>query len=127
MEGSSDQIYFEDVPPGLKFKGRIGRTVTDNDNIWFTLLTNNSNQIHFNADYTKKHYPGEPFRGRLVVNGFFTLATVVGILTEQTSMNGFMLGMRTSGFLRPSSPGTRSMRKERLRTCGSRRQDAGTA
>ncbi|MDG6898371.1 MAG: MaoC family dehydratase [Nitrososphaerota archaeon] len=85
----------------MRFKGKVGRTVTDPDNIWFTLLTNNNNQIHFNSDYAKKNFPGEPFRGRMVVNGFLTLATVAGILVEQTSTNGFMLGMSNVRFLNP--------------------------
>ena len=85
----------------MKFKGSIGRTVTDADNIWFTLLTNNNNQIHFNADYTQKSFAGEPFKGRMVVNGFFTLATAAGILVEQTSSHGFMLGLSNARFVNP--------------------------
>ncbi len=94
-------LFFGDFRPGMKFKGRVGRTVTDADNIWFTLLTNNSNQIHFNADYAKRNFPGKPFNGRMVVNGFLTLATVAGILVEQTSANGFMLGLRDVKFVHP--------------------------
>jgi acyl dehydratase len=94
-------LYFEDFKPGMKFKGSVGRTLTDADNIWFTLMTNNGNQIHFNADYAKKNFPGEPFKGRMVVNGFLTIATVAGILVEKTSANGFMLGMRNVRFLNP--------------------------
>lgn len=94
-------LFFEDFKPGMKLKGRVGRTVTDPDNIWFTLLTNNSNQIHFNEDYAKKNFPGKPFKGRMVVNGFLTLATVAGILVEQTSANGFMLGLRDVKFVHP--------------------------
>jgi acyl dehydratase len=65
--------YFEDLDIGMKFKSKIGRTLTDVDNIWFTLLTNNTNQIHFNKDYTERYYAGEPFKGKLVVNGILTL------------------------------------------------------
>jgi acyl dehydratase len=97
----SDDMYFEDFKPGMKIKGSVGRTVTDADNIWFTLITNNNNQIHFNSDYVQKNYPGEPFKGRMVVNGFFTLATVVGILVEQTSSHGFMLGLTNVKFVNP--------------------------
>lgn len=93
--------YFEDFKVGMKLKGSVGRTVTDADNIWFTLMTNNNNQIHFNQDYVKKYFPGEPFKGRMVVNGFFTLSTVVGLLVEYTSMNGFMLGLDQLKFYRP--------------------------
>jgi acyl dehydratase len=94
-------LHFEDFREGMRFKGSVGRTVTDADNIWFTLLTNNGNQIHFNADYAKRSFPGRPFRGRMVVNGFFTLATVAGILVEKTSTHGFMLGMDKVKFLHP--------------------------
>lgn len=94
-------LFFGDFEKGMRFKGKVGRTVTDADNIWFTLLTNNSNQIHFNADYAAKNFAEEPFGGKMVVNGFFTLATVAGILVEQTSANGFMLGLRNVKFLSP--------------------------
>ncbi|MDA4128183.1 MAG: MaoC family dehydratase [Thaumarchaeota archaeon] len=97
--GSS--LYFEDFKPRMRFKGKVGRTLTDADNMWFTLMTNNNNQIHFNADYAKKNFPGRPFRGRMVVNGFLTLATVAGILVEQTSANGFMLGVSNVKFVNP--------------------------
>ncbi|QGA55254.1 MaoC family dehydratase [Sulfolobus sp. E5-1-F] len=93
--------FFEDFKVGQKFKSKVGRTITDVDNIWFTLLTNNSNQIHFNKDYTEKYFPGEPFNGRLVVNGFLTLSIVAGLLVEQTSQNGFMLGIENVKFLHP--------------------------
>ncbi|MDG6900972.1 MAG: MaoC family dehydratase [Nitrososphaerota archaeon] len=94
-------LFFEDFRKGVRLKGKVGRTVTDSDNIWFTLLTNNANQIHFNADYARREFPGEPFRGRMVVNGFLTLATVAGILVDQTSASGFMLGLRDVKFLHP--------------------------
>ncbi|QIW22883.1 MaoC family dehydratase [Sulfolobus sp. S-194] len=101
MLESSEGPYFEDFKIGQRFKSKIGRTLTDVDNIWFTLLTNNSNQIHFNKDYTEKYFQGEPFKGRLVVNGFLTLAIVAGMLVEQTSQNGFMLGIENVKFLNP--------------------------
>jgi len=37
----------------------------------------------------------------LVVNGFLTLAIVAGLLVEQTSQNGFMLGLENVKFLHP--------------------------
>jgi acyl dehydratase len=97
--------FFEDFKVGMKFKSRIGRTITEADNIWFTLLTNSSNQIHFNKDYTEKQYSGEPFFGKLVVNGFLTITIVSGLLTEFTSQRGFMLGLDNVRFLKPVFPG----------------------
>ena len=37
--------FFEDFKVGDVYRCRLGRTVTEADNIWFTLLTNNTNQI----------------------------------------------------------------------------------
>jgi acyl dehydratase len=93
--------YFEDLDIGMKFKSKIGRTLTDVDNIWFTLLTNNTNQIHFNKDYTERYYAGEPFKGKLVVNGILTLAIAIGLTVEFTSARGFMLGIENVKFLNP--------------------------
>ena len=46
--------FFEDFEIGDIYRCRLGRTVTEADNIWFTLLTNNTNQIHFNNEYGKR-------------------------------------------------------------------------
>ncbi|WP_201779504.1 MaoC family dehydratase [Acidiplasma cupricumulans] len=94
-------VYYDDINVGDRYSSSVGRTITDMDNIWFTLLTNNNNQIHFNADYTKKYYPGEPFNGRLVVNGMLTIAVVVGLVVEYTSKNGFMLGIDGVKYMHP--------------------------
>ena len=44
--------FYEDFTIGDVFKSRLGRTVTQTDNIYFTLLTLNTNQMHFNTPYT---------------------------------------------------------------------------
>ena len=41
--------FYEDFDVGDVFRSRLGRTVTQTDNIWFTCLTLNTNQVHFNA------------------------------------------------------------------------------
>ncbi|HWP26846.1 MAG TPA: MaoC family dehydratase [Xanthobacteraceae bacterium] len=69
------------------YRGRIGRTISETDNTWFTLLTNNTNQIHFNVEYAKR----TDF-GRLLVNSTLTLAIVVGLGVADVSENGFALG-----------------------------------
>ncbi len=43
--------FYEDFEVDDVYQSRVGRTLTEADNIWFTLLTNNPNQIHFNAEY----------------------------------------------------------------------------
>ena len=101
MAAVEEGPFFEDFREGMKVQSRVGRTITDTDNIWFTLLTGNSNQIHFNQDYTRKTFPGEPFRGRLVVNGFLTIAIAAGLLVDVTSRNGFQVGMGNVKFMDP--------------------------
>ncbi len=79
--------YFEDFAVGDVYRSRIGRTVTDADNTQFTLLTNNTNQIHFN-----EHYAKTTEFGRTLVNSAFTLSVVAGLAVVDTSENGFALG-----------------------------------
>src|SRR6267143_4888039 len=93
--------FFDDFRVGLQFSGKVGRTITETDNVWFTLLTGNSNQIHFNEDYTRRNFAGEPFNGRRVVNGFLTMAIAAGILVDVTSQNGFQVGIEGVRFTRP--------------------------
>ena len=45
-------LYFEDFEAGVIFEHRPGRTISEMDNVWFTLLTMNSNQLHFYFAYT---------------------------------------------------------------------------
>ena len=79
--------FFEDFSVGDVYRSRIGRTVTDVDNTWFTLLTNNTNQIHFNTEYARKTQFERP-----LVNSILTLAIVAGLGVTDVSENGFALG-----------------------------------
>ncbi len=74
--------FFEDFTVGDVFKSRLGRTVTQTDNIYFTLLTLNTNQMHFNTPYTEGTRFGKP-----LVNSAFTLALVTGMSVPDTSEN----------------------------------------
>lgn len=79
--------HFEDFVVGDIYRSRLGRTITEADNIWFTLLTNNTNQIHFNNEYGKR----TDF-GRCLINSALTLAIVTGLNVADVSENGFALG-----------------------------------
>lgn len=93
--------YYEDFHEGDVYKHSLGRTVTDNDNIWFTLMTCNTNPIHFNKDYCEKNFPGEPFNGRMTVNAGLTFGIVGGLSVEDTSKHGVMLGMNNLKLVNP--------------------------
>lgn len=79
--------YFEDFAIGDLYRSAIGRTVTEADNTWFTLVTNNPNQIHFNAEYARATQFARP-----LVNSTLTLAIVTGLTVTDVSLNGFALG-----------------------------------
>ncbi len=72
--------FYDDLDVGDVFRSRFGRTVTETDNLLFTCLTMNTNQIHFNAPYAEgtRH-------GRIVVNSTFTLALITGMSVPDTS------------------------------------------
>jgi itaconyl-CoA hydratase len=74
--------YFEDYSVGQKFKHWPGRTITDFDNTWFTLMTMNTNPIHFDAAYAATTQHGRP-----LVNGLLVMATVVGMSVKDVSEN----------------------------------------
>jgi itaconyl-CoA hydratase len=74
--------YYEDFAAGDVYRSRLGRTVTENDNIWFSLLTMNTNQMHFNRPYAERTEFGQP----LVVSTL-TLAIVLGLSVADTSEN----------------------------------------
>lgn len=74
--------YFEDFEIGDVYQHRLGRTITETDNTWFTLLTLNTNQMHFNASYAEKSA-----YGKLLVNSGFTVALVLGMSVSDTSEN----------------------------------------
>lgn len=74
--------FFEDFEVGDVYRHPLGRTVTEADNIWFTLLTCNTNMTHFNADYAEK----TEFK-QYLVNSAFTLALVSGLSVTDISEN----------------------------------------
>lgn len=76
--------YFEDFVIGDIYDHALGRTVTTTDNIWFTLLTQNTASTHFDHDYAKQTEFGKP-----LVNSTFTLALVAGQSVTDVSQNVF--------------------------------------
>lgn len=78
---------YEDFTVGLVMRHPLGRTVTEVDNTWFSLLTNNSNPIHFD-----RHYSAQTEFGRPLMNSTFTLALVVGLSVADISRHAINLG-----------------------------------
>ncbi len=76
--------FFEDFAVGDVYPHPLGRTVTTTDNIWFTLLTQNTAPIHFDH-----HYSAQTEFGRPVVDSTFTVALVTGQSVTDISQNVF--------------------------------------
>ena len=74
--------FYEDFDIGDVYRSRLGRTISETDNTWFTNLTLNTNQVHFNAPYAERTR-----FGRILVNSTFTLALVAGLTVPDTSEN----------------------------------------
>ena len=74
--------FYEDFAVGDVYEHPLGRTVTDADNIWFTLLTQNTAPIHFDH-----HYAAQTEFGRPLVDSTFTLALVTGQSVTDVSQN----------------------------------------
>ena len=74
--------FYEDLEIGDVYRSRLGRTISEADNVWFTCLTLNTNQIHFNVPYAERTQFGRP-----LVNSAFTLALVLGLTVPDTSEN----------------------------------------
>jgi len=79
--------YYEDFHPGDIIHHPLGRTISQADNTWFTLLTVNSNPIHFDA-----HYAAQTEFGRTLVNSTLTLAVVTGLSVADISRYAVNLG-----------------------------------
>lgn len=71
---------FEDFEIGAVYEHRPGRTISESDNTWFTLLTMNQHPLHFDHAYAAKSEFGRP-----IVNSALTLAVVTGMSVSDVS------------------------------------------
>lgn len=76
--------FYEDFEVGDIYRHPLGRTVTQTDNIWFSLLTQNTAPIHFDA-----HYAAQTEFRKPLVDSTFTVALVTGQSVTDISQNVF--------------------------------------
>ena len=72
--------FFEDFVVGDIYEHRPGRTITQTENIWFTLLTMNTHPLHFDEEYAKHSEFGQ-----CIVASPFTLSVIVGMTVSDVS------------------------------------------
>jgi acyl dehydratase len=81
---------YEDFAVGDVYEHRPGRTITQADNTWFTLLTMNTHPLHFDEEYAK----ATEF-GRCLVASPLTVAILVGMSVSDVSQKAIAnLGWR---------------------------------
>ena len=80
---------YGELEVGAVYRSRFGRTVLEADNVWFTLLTMNTNPIHFDAEYAAATEWQRP-----LVDSTFTLALVTGLSVADVSERAVNLGWR---------------------------------
>ena len=73
---------FEDFEVGDVYEHPLGRTLLAADNTWFTLLTQNTNPIHFDDAWSARTEFGKP-----LINSCLTLALVTGQSVTDLSQN----------------------------------------
>ena len=93
--------YYEDFSVGDVYEHRPGRTITQQDNIWFTLLTMNTHPLHFDEEYASR----SEF-GRTIVSSPLTLSILVGMSVSDVSQKAIAnLGWREIKLTHPVYPG----------------------
>ena len=72
--------YLEDFAVGDVYEHRPGRTITETDNTWFTLLTMNQHPLHFDREYA-----AQSEFGQVLVNSCLTLSLITGMSVSDVS------------------------------------------
>lgn len=91
-------LYLEDFKPGLVVKHTLRKTVTESDNVLFSVMTLNPQPLHIDFDFAEKSEWGKP-----LVNSLFTLGLMIGISVHDTTLGTTIanLGMRETSFPHP--------------------------
>ena len=78
--------YYDDLEPGQLYKHAVTRTVTEVDNLMFTVLSHNDQPLHLDEEFGKK-----TMYGSRICNSLFTLAFVNGATVSDLTL-GTTLG-----------------------------------
>ena len=95
-------LWFEEFTVGQRFTHPLRRTVTEYDNMSFSLLTMNPQPLHIDFDFAEKSEWGRP-----LVNSLFTLGLLIGMSVNDTTFGTTLanLGMKEVNFPKPLFPG----------------------
>lgn len=90
--------YFEEFVIGETFEHQPARTVTETDNLLFTVLSHNPQPLHLDVEFAKNTQ-----HGQILVNSMFTMALVIGLSVGDTTLGTTLgnLGMEKVEFPNP--------------------------
>lgn len=91
-------LYLEEFTVGQVIRHPLRRTVTESDNVLFSVMTMNPQPLHIDFDYAAKSEWGKP-----LVNSLFTLGLMIGISVPDTTLGTIVanLGMTETTFPHP--------------------------
>lgn len=91
-------LYLHEFEPGQVFRHRLRKTVTESDNMMFSVMTLNPQPLHIDFAFCEQTEWGRP-----LVNSIFTLGLMVGISVHDTTLGTTIanLGMSETVFPHP--------------------------
>ena len=98
MSDQTSGKYFEELEIGRVFKHAVRRTVTETDNLLFTVMTMNTQPLHLDEEFAK-----DSVAGTRLCNSIFTLGLVIGVGVSEVSGGTTVanLGFQEITFPRP--------------------------
>lgn len=91
-------LYYEEFEVGREFEHALSRTVTEHDNISFSLMTMNPQPLHVDA-----HFSAQTEWGKPLFNSLYTLGIMIGMSVQDTTLGTTVgnLGMSDVRFPKP--------------------------
>jgi len=91
-------LYYEDFEVGKEFEHPLSRTVTEYDNISFSLMTLNPQPLHIDNHFSEQTEWGKP-----LFNSLYTLGIMIGMSVQDTTLGTTIgnLGMSDVRFPKP--------------------------
>lgn len=91
-------LYYEEFEVGQEFDHALSRTVTEHDNISFSLMTMNPQPLHVDA-----HFSAQTEWGKPLFNSLYTLGIMIGMSVQDTTLGTTIgnLGMSDVRFPKP--------------------------
>lgn len=88
--------YFDQWQVGDRIEHEIRRTVTETDNLLFTVMTHNSQPLHLDVEAAK----ASEF-GQILVNGTFTFALMIGLSITDTTLGTLIANLGYDKLVHP--------------------------